>query len=229
MKKLILSGVLLACSMFVTTAQAAVCDVDTTSGSNLNTSDVTFRVQNSDACAGQYPGIAGSGNDNEFFVNQSLQYGDWAGDPWQEFLKSDSQTTSSLFGVNWTLSADNDQKEGDWILTVVDDSLGNLPITLDLLVVLKSGNTGWVGYRFDDEEFSSVGANNGTFKMKVLNNGGQIAALSHLSLYAREVKDQDFACTIGDTRPECQLPEPSQLALLGIGLFAMGGMRKFRQ
>lgn len=196
-------------------AFASACSPDTTSGL-IDTSDVTFRSGESDACAGQF-----NGNDSLSDVNVNLlNFDDWGIDPWQAFMKSDGPTTASLFGLDWSLSADENQVSGSWTLSVLSDPVpADLPVTLDLLVVLKGGNEGWVGYRFDDEVFSVIGANAGTFEINFENTGGQTPALSHLSLFARESGD-------GGGDPTEEVPEPGVLALLGIGLLGIASSRK---
>jgi len=89
---------------------------------------------------------------------------------------------------------------------------------LDFVVVLKAAN-GWAAYLFDDELISAKD-NEGEYILKIKNNGGSVAGLSHMSIYARDYFIPDKPDTPGG------VPEPGVLFLMGAGLLGLGMTRR---
>lgn len=212
--KLTMAILALVASASYSTAYAAAC------GTGLDTTNVTFEQVASDDCEGPFSGNNSQENINTY-DSGSLLFG---GTAWGNELKDDGapSTLNNVLGFNWTLSSPNTGTSGIWTLTLQDanpNDLINLPIFVDFLVVLK-GSTTWAGYFFDDREIVNA-SNQGTFTIAFENNGGQIPGLSHMSLYLREGSDDDL--------PPERIPEPSAVALLGVGLLGMGLARKGRR
>jgi len=225
---------LLAAASFIPTANAAL----TSCGSSgvLYKEDITFRSNDSDDCSGIY-----SGNNpdalSDFNGIANITFG---GTDWGAVLKADNLDeaptigTTSFLGLNWTLSADSGTS-GDWNLNIADPLPTNLPLTIDILTVVKAGS-GWAAYLFEDELFDTTGDNAGTFLMRLANNGGNIANISHLSVYMRDASS--FSCppgqierTIGNVTT-CEdpdvtpIPEPAPLFLISTGIIGFWVNRK---
>ena len=95
-----------------------------------------------------------------------------------------------------------------YTLTVPDEWLG---VTGDWSFLVKQGNASSIAYLFEDVEFGV----NGGFNNFTINNGGQeVNNYSHVSGFVRESDDD------GGDKPN--VPEPSFIALFGIGLLGMG-------
>jgi len=224
---------LLAATSFIPTANAALTSCGT-SGS-LYKEDITFRSDMSDDCSGVY-----SGNNSEDLATFNAETGiTFGGSDWEATLKADNLEGASSTGstnfldINWTLSADSGTT-GDWNLNIGSPA-SNLPLTLDILTVVKAG-TGWAAYLFEDELFDTTGDNAGSFLMRLANNGGTIANISHLSVYMRDASS--FSCppgqierTIGNVTT-CEdpdvtpIPEPAPLFLISTGIIGFWVNRK---
>jgi hypothetical protein len=176
---------------------------------NLSVDNVTLGGLDADDCFG----IA-SGNNDLDDVN-ALNFGTWESDGEMKAEDSNSfEDTLSYLGLDWTLTADGNQQSGTWTINIEDPAPASLPVTADLLVVLK-GATSWAAYFFEDYIFNAEGDTDGTYQIVFLNNGGQIPGLSHLSLYIRgESTPPDDPG--GEEFPD--VPEPTALLLLGTGL-----------
>ncbi len=203
------SSVLCGLLMFTPTAADAapvLCAAQPVGG--LSVSNVTFRSNNAANCFGVVTSPnnpSTSGNPSGWTVN-TLNGGLFGGG-WQAFVTDNNGpgTLNNYLGVNWTLSAPQNATSGNWSLTLVDPAPVNLPVSVDMLIVLKASNR-WASYLFNAQTFALVGSNPGTFAINFQNNGGQTPGLSHMSVYFRQVATS--------------VPEPATLTILGLGLLA---------
>jgi len=186
------------------TAQASSCGLT----GDLDTTDVTFDGSVAINC-----GIGTSNNNSNIDIN-TTQSGEFtfAGTNWGNEIKDDSpgnpgSGTGSFLGINWTLSA-TAGKSGSWTVSITDPDPSNLPVTVDLLAVLK-GSSSWAGYLFTEELFSTEGDTAGSFEIAFSNNGNKIPNLSHMSLYLR------------DSSTASPVPVPASILLFSSGLIGL--------
>lgn len=232
---------------------AAYASCSTAFAATCSTSDVTFRYPgapaltsdyDADQCAGAFTTTfnnltLGNSNPGNHNVNESFTATNisgtydllFGGAQWAAGVKDDpaaGATSTNYLGINWALSITAGQT-GSWTLSITDPAPANLPVTLDLLVVLKAGSAEWTAYLFSGEKFTVAGDNPGTFNISFVNGGGQLPNISHMDLFFRPGGGNTQGCFPGSTDPSCPVPEPNNIALLGIGLLGMGAARKFKE
>lgn len=169
----------------------------------LSLADVTFRGSSADNCYGVV--VDNDKADNIGFAG------------FAELLKSDGTGTGSIGGVNFTLTGVvNGTSAGVWTLSWVDPAPIDLPLTLDLVVVLKASDR-FASYLFTNELIQAMpDSGAGTWKIEYENEGGQIPGLSHMSIYAK-------------IRTTTIVGEPGTLGLFGAGLALVGLLGRRRR
>lgn len=203
-----LGALALAAVLSMPAAAATYCSGSFASGLSLQ--DVTFAGASASDCYGVAPG-----NDRLSAINTL----DW-GDDWTLLTKDESQVPVTFMGVEFDLDTQG-SKSGSWTLTTRDldsGSLLNLPMELDVVVVLKASNR-YAAYLFDDAVFD--GTDGGTWSIAFENRGGQIPDLSHMSFYVRVDEDGGIPAAIPEARTYAMM-------LVGLGLVAFMARRRAR-
>lgn len=193
-------------AVFFSLPALAVCS----GGSGLALSDVSFNGQFATACHGAVIGNAKA---------DSVDSLGW-GDGWTLLGKDSDKSFASFMGVDFQLDASG-HKSGSWSLLSTDanglEGL-NLPMELDLVVVLKASNR-YAAYFFDDAVLD--GSDGGTWSIAFTNHGGQVPGLSYLGLYVRIDEDGGIPA----------IPEAHTYALMlvGLGLVGLAARRRARR
>lgn len=200
-----MSGLLVAMTMLVTgTAQAAptYC-VPGPNTDGLDVSDVVFEGATANDCYG----IVDSPN---LFLADINALTNWGGGFALVLKDNGPPGTVSFLGLTWTLDAPNSGTSGMWTLTLEDPAPPGFPVTVDIVVGLKAA-TSWAAYLFVAQTFIFEDTYDGSFvvKLQVPGPSGNLADLSHMSIFLRQAGN-------------VTIPEPGVLALLGLGLVAVG-------
>lgn len=176
--------------------------------SGLSTDDVSFNGEIATACHGTVLGNVKPG---------AIDGLGW-GEGWMLLAKDSDKSFASFMGVQFDLDTTGG-KSGTWSLSAFDtsglDGL-NVPMELDLVVVLKASNR-YAAYFFDDMVLD--GSNAGTWSIGFTNHGGQIPGLSYFGLYVRVDEDGGIPSAI---------PEAKTYAMMLVGLGLVGFMARRR-
>jgi hypothetical protein len=206
---------------------------DTVSGNLLAVGDVTLSIgsptptnyTSSDCYGGFDPGAQNPANEtialNDIFGGISdpnkLYYLDATGssDP--------APSAIGLSGITFVIGTTGGLggAQGNWTLTWSDSNgaIGaNLPIYVDLVVLLMGGNNN-AAYLLSNILLPvSPNTGTGTFDIQFLNRGGQQPDISHMLVAGR----------IASTPTITQVPEPSSLAMFAAGLVGLLLYRRSR-
>ena len=166
----------------------------------LVVSDMTFNGNDADDCYGVVMENDDGGNV-------------WTTPGWLLFGKDDASQT--IGGIDFTLTSGTlGDTSGVWDLSWEEVGLPGYDLSLDFVGVLKASDR-FASYLFSDLNFTADGSGDGTWEISYINNGGQIPSLSHLSLYYKNAEG-------GKPPGGGPIPEPSFIALFGMGLLGMG-------
>lgn len=203
-----LSTLALAASLSLPAAAASYCSSGNTDG--LSLADMTLNSTLATDCYGVV-----MGNDKLSAVNSLA----WGSD-WTLLTKDESPAPATFMGIAFDLDTTGG-KWGGWSLDARDvngASQLNLPVELDVVVVLKASNR-FAAYLFDDAVFD--GTDGGTWSIAFENQGGQIPRLSHMSFYVRIDEDGGIPSAIPEART-------SAMMLAGLGLVGFMAWRRAR-
>src|SRR5688572_10928242 len=182
----------------------------------ISVSDVNYSstgvapFSNASNCYGVVIGNINPTNNAEdgIFGATAFQYAD---------ANNEASGTANLFGGNFTFTITgpaNGATTAKYTLSATDNNgatTPNYPFLLDFVIALKASDR-YALYFFDNVVFDGSGG--GSWSIEYVNNGGQIPGLSHLAVFVREGS--------GGIPPTVTVPEPTSLALLGLGLLAFG-------
>ena len=189
----------------------------------LSVNDVTFGLLSSSDCYGVV-------EDNDTTTNI------WSTTGWT-FLAKDNTPggidplSGTVLGVTFTLNAEPEggAASGTWNLSWLQTGTPGYDVKMDVIAVIKASDR-FASYLFEDLSFTtnnSIGTD-GTWKVAYKKPAGRnliTPDLSHLSLYYRDATHSD-PCTSNCGGGGSSVPEPTQLALLGIGFMGMALARR---
>lgn len=205
------AGALAALLFSGATSAAGYCSLgQATEG--ITPANVTFNNLAAQDCYGVNSGNITNNNDG---VLNDAATSNW-GSGWV-YLDSTDASSATYMGISFTVT-ETGTSSGTWVLTGTDTNGAtplNFPFAMDFAVALKGGNE-YALWAFDDRMVTS-GPNNGTFSIVFTNNGGQIPALSHMTVFGREAD--------GGSVP---VPEAETYAMMLAGLGMIGFMMRRR-
>lgn len=183
-------------------AASIACDIN----------DASANGEIADECAGD-DSIGADPASEKGFVNSQFQDG---GDPFQSVARWDADENAAdndgmdLSGFLLTVT-EGDEEDAylfSYILTVPAEFVGTV---VDWVLVIKQANNSTIAYLFEDV---TLGIDGGFNNFWLNPQGREVNDYSHATGFIR-----------GD---EPQLPEPTTLALLGLGLLGLGAVRRRR-
>jgi hypothetical protein len=139
---------------------------------------------------------------------------------------SNTTNAGTVDGIDYSITA-SAVTQGSFTVTWADHNPAGaltLPIVTDFLVGLDGGSTG-DGYLFDNIILPvTPNSGTGTFTISFLNHGNQTPNLSGITLAVGD--DADCGPTNGCTPVTRTVPEPTTIAVLGVGLLGLGFIRR---
>lgn len=154
-----------------------------------------------------------AGTDPFIFLNKQNEGGaNEAGDPLSGITFTLANVVEDPNIANlWTFTLTWDPDEADFVIDFV------------FLIKAGSGEGSNALYLFEDIDLSGEMSGAGSATIKLVNNGGQTPALSHLSLFGR-LSDDDIPGGGGG-----DIPLPATVWLFGAGLVGLGAIRRRRR
>lgn len=200
---------------------------DSNPGSLLSVSDVTLTITGpapqytSTDCYGDF-GIQSQSEANETSALNAI-FGATSGSDQLFYLDKHNSDNSSapasstgLGGITFVVetSGGSNGAPGSWTVTWTDTNgllPQNLPITVDLAILLMGGNN-MAAYLLSNVLLPvSPTSGSGLFDIQFLNRGGQQPTISHLTLAGRIVPTTEII----------EVPEPTSAMMFGAGLFTL--------